>query len=357
MADVRGNPWDYDPGPPSGVGGRSCSRRRRTIAGWAWRSSGARRSAGTTGRCSIAAASTGRRGCCSSGRRARRTSRSSTARSPAGRVPGCSTARLPRHRPLLPVPQHVRLPDLRSVHARPRGRWRRTRCRRSSSIGTRCSTRPSSTAMSGWSSRSARRPRSRSAPGSRRTAARPSPTSCIPRPAAACAGVRVIGVLHPGSAASAARRRRSRRTSSGDRADPRLDRRRRRLAARRRRDDPRPDRDVPVLATGDPFRDFPFGTCPRLGRGATSCNRSDNQRSIQLFSATASTTRSGAVAERPLDRRRQRADGYADDPGDLPYEPPRQFPRRFDPGPPATLARCCWAAARLRAGRISPPSG
>jgi hypothetical protein len=27
-----------------------------------------------------------------------------------------------------------------------------------------------------------------------------------------------------------------------------------------------------------PFRDFPFGTCPRLGRGGTSSNRTDNQR-------------------------------------------------------------------------------
>lgn len=31
--------------------------------------------------------------------------------------------------------------------------------------------------------------------------------------------------------------------------------------------------------------------------------------------------------------------GYADDPGDLPYEPPRAAPAGFDPGPPASFAR------------------
>ena len=34
-----------------------------------------------------------------------------------------------------------------------------------------------------------------------------------------------------------------------------------------------------------PFRDLPLGCCWRLGRGGTSSNRKDRQRSIQLFSA------------------------------------------------------------------------
>ena len=34
----------------------------------------------------------------------------------------------------------------------------------------------------------------------------------------------------------------------------------------------------PYSSAAIPYRDFPFGTCPRLGRGGTSSNRSDNQR-------------------------------------------------------------------------------
>jgi uracil-DNA glycosylase len=87
-----------------------------------------------------------------------------------------------------------------------------------------------------------------------------------------------------------------------------------------------------------PFRDFPFGTCPRLGRGGTSSNRTDNQRGIQLFSAAGHYNGAG-------DRLRYdsnaggSSDGFSDDPGDLPYEPPRAAPTAFDPGPPASLAR------------------
>jgi uracil-DNA glycosylase len=87
-----------------------------------------------------------------------------------------------------------------------------------------------------------------------------------------------------------------------------------------------------------PYRDFPFGTCPRLGRGGTSSNRADAQRAIQLFSAAGHYNgagdhlRYGSTADGSRD-------GYSDDPGDLPYEPPRAAPTAFDPGPPAGLAR------------------
>ncbi len=87
-----------------------------------------------------------------------------------------------------------------------------------------------------------------------------------------------------------------------------------------------------------PFGDFPFGTCPRLGRGATSSNRGDNQRSIQLFSAKGKYAGTGASLHYDYTGGGTK-EGYADDSGDIPVEPPRHFPRRFDAGPPAAYAR------------------
>src|SRR3954447_16790394 len=87
-----------------------------------------------------------------------------------------------------------------------------------------------------------------------------------------------------------------------------------------------------------PYADFPFGTCPRLGRGATSSNRGDNQRSIQLFSAHGKYSGTGASLDY-VDTDAGTRDGYQDDPGDIPVEPPRHSPRQFDPGPPAAYAR------------------
>ncbi len=87
-----------------------------------------------------------------------------------------------------------------------------------------------------------------------------------------------------------------------------------------------------------PYRDFPFGTCPRLGRGGTSSNRTDNQRAIQLFSAAGHYNGAGDHLRYDSVAGGSR-DGYDDDPGDLPYEPPRAAATTFDPGPPAGLAR------------------
>ncbi len=87
-----------------------------------------------------------------------------------------------------------------------------------------------------------------------------------------------------------------------------------------------------------PYRDFPFGTCPRLGRGGTSSNRSDNQRGIRLFSAHGAYNAAGAHLSDPANAAGSNA-GYADDTGDVPYEPPRTKPRAFDAGPPAALAK------------------
>lgn len=97
-----------------------------------------------------------------------------------------------------------------------------------------------------------------------------------------------------------------------------------------------------------PFRDVPFGTVWRLGRGATSSNRTDSQRSIQLFGE------GGRYNDRDHDVDYARDlhgdggsqdgdqntdDGYADDPGDLAYEPPKDAYRDDDKGPDPSLAR------------------
>ena len=152
------------------------------------------------------------------------------------------------------------------------------------------------------------------------------------------ARVRTIGVVHPGSASGG--------STSGIKADFQR-------AIDRIRDwldddsswlpvDPGMSRNLgatfPYSSAAIPFRDFPFGLCPRLGRGGTSSNRSDNQRAIRLFSAAGKYNASGARLSDPSTAGGSNQ-GYDDDPGDLPYEPPRASPRAFDPGPPADLAR------------------
>ena len=87
-----------------------------------------------------------------------------------------------------------------------------------------------------------------------------------------------------------------------------------------------------------PFRDFPYGTAWRLGRGGTSSNRRDNQRGIQIFSEhgkynndghTLSYTGSVAGTQ----------DGYDAPPGDRAWEPPRLAHGDFDRGPGTKFAR------------------
>lgn len=87
-----------------------------------------------------------------------------------------------------------------------------------------------------------------------------------------------------------------------------------------------------------PFRDFPYGTAWRLGRGGTSSNRRDGQRAIQIFSEHGkynndghSLSYSGSTAGT--------ADGYVAPPGDLAWEPPRQAYRDYDRGPGTKFAR------------------
>jgi uracil-DNA glycosylase len=98
-----------------------------------------------------------------------------------------------------------------------------------------------------------------------------------------------------------------------------------------------------------PFRDLPLGTCWRLGSGATSSNRKDSQRSIQLFSDGGHYNGQGDVISYASGATGS-ATGYADEPTDLPYEPPRAHPREHDRGPTSALAQllhggkpgCAW---------------
>ena len=100
----------------------------------------------------------------------------------------------------------------------------------------------------------------------------------------------------------------------------------------------RPAADYLYRSAPLPFRDLPYGTAWRLGRGGTSSNRQNDQEAIQLFSASGKyngrgddISYTGSVAGS--------TEGYDDDPGDLPYEPPRNDYDAFDPGPSATLGR------------------
>ena len=152
------------------------------------------------------------------------------------------------------------------------------------------------------------------------------------------ARLRVVGVVHPGSA------------TGGSTGAIRADFQRACDLVRERVEadpgwlpaDPGVARDLAApfqyRSAAIPYRDFPFGTCPRLGRGGTSSNRTDAQRAIQLFSAAGRYNGAGdrLLYESTAEGSR---DGYRDDTGDLPYEPPRASPTALDPGPPADLAR------------------
>lgn len=87
-----------------------------------------------------------------------------------------------------------------------------------------------------------------------------------------------------------------------------------------------------------PFRDLPYGTNWRLGRGGTSSNRSSDQKSIQLFAQGGEyANKSALYAAAPPSTTPD--DTYAPAPGDLPYEPARTAYGDFDPGPSATMAK------------------
>lgn len=82
-----------------------------------------------------------------------------------------------------------------------------------------------------------------------------------------------------------------------------------------------------------PFRDLPYGVAWRIGRGGTSSNRKDSQRSIQMFSAKG---KYGSSPKYATDGHGS-AEGYQDEAGDLPYEPPKRTLRRLRPRPATAL--------------------
>lgn len=87
-----------------------------------------------------------------------------------------------------------------------------------------------------------------------------------------------------------------------------------------------------------PFRDFPYGTNWRLGRGSTSSNRDKDQKAIQLFAEGGKyADKSPTYATPPSSTTPDSS--YLPDPGDLPYEPARTSFLDFDPGPTKTMAR------------------
>ena len=87
-----------------------------------------------------------------------------------------------------------------------------------------------------------------------------------------------------------------------------------------------------------PFRDLPFGTAWRLGRGGTSSNRSRDQRSIQIFSASGKYNGRGHRLSYRSEANGSR-EGYDAPGGDLPYEPAKDRYRDYDTGPGRSFAR------------------
>ncbi len=87
-----------------------------------------------------------------------------------------------------------------------------------------------------------------------------------------------------------------------------------------------------------PFRDLPFGINWRLGRGSTSSNRKDQQRSIQLFSEGGRYNNKDDVISYS-DLAHGTDEGYSESPGDVPYEPPVYQYKAYDKGPGKTFAK------------------
>ena len=104
-----------------------------------------------------------------------------------------------------------------------------------------------------------------------------------------------------------------------------------------------PAGDYKYTSDAIPFRDFPFGTNWRLGRKATSSNRKDSQKSIQLFAEGGRYGNDGHRLryERNLHGSGSQSsdDGYSADPDDLPYEPPKDRYLDYDKGPDRTFAK------------------
>lgn len=87
-----------------------------------------------------------------------------------------------------------------------------------------------------------------------------------------------------------------------------------------------------------PFRDLPFGVAWRLGSGGTVSNRRDGQKAIQIFSSSGNYNNQADRISYVTSAARGSQEGYAEDSGDRPFEPPRHKSDRFDHGPGEALA-------------------
>lgn len=100
----------------------------------------------------------------------------------------------------------------------------------------------------------------------------------------------------------------------------------------------RPATDYTYSKVPIPFRDLPFGVAWRLGFGSTTSNRKDSQRSIQMFSKDGKYNNRGHVVQYSDDAAGS-ATGYDDGPGDVPYGPPMTDYHDYDRGPDPATAR------------------
>ena len=80
-----------------------------------------------------------------------------------------------------------------------------------------------------------------------------------------------------------------------------------------------------------PFRDLALGTPWRLGRGSTTSNRMDDERSIQIFAAGGKYNQKTGLSYNGLSN--GSSEGYSHLHGDYPYEPPVNQYRDYDKGP------------------------
>jgi uracil-DNA glycosylase len=80
-----------------------------------------------------------------------------------------------------------------------------------------------------------------------------------------------------------------------------------------------------------PFRDLPLGTSWRLGRGSTTSNRMDEERSIQIFAAGGQYNQFTGIQYSGLSNGSN--EGYSQLETDYPYEPPVNQYKEYDKGP------------------------
>ncbi|MDJ0952860.1 MAG: uracil-DNA glycosylase family protein [Acidimicrobiia bacterium] len=87
-----------------------------------------------------------------------------------------------------------------------------------------------------------------------------------------------------------------------------------------------------------PFRDLPLGVAWRLGHGSTTSNRKDSQRGIQIFSKSGKYGNRGHQLSYS-DNAAGSSAGYEMPAEDPPYEPPVTDYRAYDRGPSRSIAR------------------